>query len=212
MVSEPAGGRQELEDLWRAKVEEARGRYNAATEQYRKLLDRTPDEAPPNPDCLVARARQAQSEALAEYSCVLRVFTELTVHGRPPEEQSMPDLIAVIDDDKSVRNSVKTLLRSAGYRVDTFESAETFLESGAAAETGCLILDVRMPGMGGLELQVRLNDSNTQVPIIFITAHDEGQLRQQVIQAGAVDMLHKPFAPNMLLSTVQTALSRPENA
>ena len=120
----------------------------------------------------------------------------------------MPNLIAIIDDDKSVRNSVRTLLRSAGYQVATFESAEAFLESGAAAETGCLILDVRMPGIGGLELQVRLKEGNTQVPIVFITAHDDGSLRQQVIQAGAVDMLHKPFAPNALLSTVQAVLSR----
>lgn len=120
----------------------------------------------------------------------------------------MPDLITVVDDDKSVRNSLKTLLRSAGYRVATFESAELFLESGTAAETGCLILDVRMPGMGGLELQVRLQDSNTQVPTIFITAHDEGQLRRQVMQAGALEMLHKPFPPKVLLSTVEAALSR----
>jgi CheY-like chemotaxis protein len=211
MLPDPVAARQELEDLWRTKVEDARGRYAAATEEYRKLLDGTPEGVPPNPDSPVARARQAQSEALAEYSRVLRVFTELTVHGRRPEEQSMPDLIAVIDDDKSVRNSVKTLLRSAGHRVEAFETAEAFLESGAAAHTGCLILDVRMPGMGGLELQVRLNDTNTHVPIIFITAHDDGTLRQQAMQAGAVDMLHKPFAPKMLLSTVQTALSRLEN-
>lgn len=123
-----------------------------------------------------------------------------------------PDLITVIDDDKSVRNSVKTLLRSAGYRVETFESAEAFLESGAAAQTGCLILDVRMAGMDGLELQVRLHDTDSHVPIIFITAHDDGALRQQAMQAGAIDMLHKPFAPRMLLSTVQTAIGREEGS
>jgi len=75
-------------------------------------------------------------------------------------------------------------------------------------ETACLILDVRMPAMGGLELQVRLHDRNSAVPIIFITAHDDGALQRQVIQAGAVDILHKPFAPNALLSTVQAALGR----
>ena len=205
-------GRQELEDFWRRKVEEARARYQTATEEYRKLLDGMPEGLAPTPDSPLALARQAQSEALAEYSNMLRVFTELTVHGTRPEEQTMPDLIAVIDDDKSVRNSVRTLLRSAGYRVATFESAETFLESPSAAETGCLILDVRMPGMGGLELQVRLHDTNAHIPIIFISGHDEGQLRQQVIQAGAVEMLHKPFAPKMLLSTVQAALRREGNA
>ncbi len=116
-----------------------------------------------------------------------------------------PDLIAVIDDDRSVRDSVKKLLRSAGYRVETFESAEHFLGAGAATKTGCLILDVRMPGMGGLELQVRLKEGDTHPPIIFITAHDDGSLRQQVIQAGAVDVLHKPFPPNALVATVQAA-------
>src|SRR5436190_188865 len=94
--------------------------------------------------------RRTASAMNSKGTRALRTFTELTIYGRRPEEQSMPDLIVVIDDDKSVRNSVKTLLRSAGFRVETFESPETFLKSGAAAETGCLILDVRMPGMGGL--------------------------------------------------------------
>src|SRR5579884_4470911 len=127
--SEPAPSRQQLEDFWRMAVEGAREHYTAATREYQKLLARAPEGAPLSPESPVALARQAQSEALAEYSRVLRVFTELTVHGRRPEEQSMADLVAVIDDDKSVRNSVKTLLRSAGYRVATYESAEIFLES-----------------------------------------------------------------------------------
>ena len=212
MTPQPAPGRQQLEDLWRSKLAEAQLRYKAATEEYRKLLGEIPRDVPPAPGNPLALARHAESEALAEYTRALRNFTELTLHGKRPEEQSVPDLIAVIDDDKSVRNSVKTLLRSAGFRVETFESAEAFLESGAAAETGCLILDVRMPGMGGLELQVRLHDTNTLVPIVFITAHDDGALRRQAIEAGAVEMLHKPFAPKMLLSTVQTALGREEHS
>ena len=93
-----------------------------------------------------------------------------------------------------------------GYRVATFESAEAFLDSGTATEAGCLILDVRMPRMSGLELQTRLNYEDARIPIIFITAHDDGSLRQTVVRAGALDMLNKPFAPNTLLSTVQTAL------
>jgi CheY-like chemotaxis protein len=206
MLPKPMADRQELENIWRERVEQSGRRYKAATTDCRRLLGQAPDGLTPNPDSPLARARQVESEALAEYARVLRVFTQLTVHGILPEEQSMPDLIVVIDDDKSVRNSVKTLLRSAGYRVETFESAETFLESGAAAETGCLILDVRMPGMGGLELQVRLHDTSTHLPIIFITAHDDGPLRQQVMQAGAVEMLRKPFAPKALLSTLQEAL------
>jgi CheY-like chemotaxis protein len=212
MTRQPTPGRQQFEDLWRSKLEQLQRRYKAATEEYRKLLGETPRDVPPAPDSPLALARHAESEALAEYARATGIFTELTMHGKRPNEQSKPDLIAVIDDDRSVRNSVKTLLRSAGHRVETFDSAETFLESGAAAETGCLILDVRMPGMGGLELQVRLHDTNTHVPIIFITAHDDGALRQQAMQGGAVDLLHKPFAPKVLLSTVQTALCREEHS
>jgi CheY-like chemotaxis protein len=208
MSPRPRATRQELEDTWRSKLEEAQLRYKASTKEYRRLLAETLGGLPPNPNSALARARQAESEALAEYTQVLRMFNELVVHGKRPEDQLEANQIAVIDDDRSVRNSIKTLLRSTGYAVATFESAEAFLESGAAAETGCLILDVRMPGMGGLELQVRLHDTKTAVPIIFITAHDEGPLRDQVMQAGAVDLLHKPFAPNTLLATVQAALAR----
>jgi FixJ family two-component response regulator len=119
----------------------------------------------------------------------------------------MSHLIAVVDDDESIRDSVRTLLRSAGYRVATFESAEAFLDSRADFETGCLILDIRMPSMSGLELQLRLNHRNACIPIIFITAHDDESLRRSVVRAGALDILHKPFAPNTLLSTVRTALA-----
>jgi FixJ family two-component response regulator len=114
----------------------------------------------------------------------------------------------VIDDDESVRDSVRGLLRAAGYRVMTFESAEIFLESGAAMGPSCLILDVRMPGIDGPELQVLLQEEHARVPIIFITAHDDGRVRERVLRAGAVDVLSKPFTPNVLLSTVQVALGQ----
>jgi two-component system, LuxR family, response regulator FixJ len=126
----------------------------------------------------------------------------------PAKPNLKHDLVVVIDDDKSVRSSVKTLLRSAGYRVATFESAESFLSSGSAAETGCMILDIRMPGMDGLELQIRLNRGDSRPPIIFITGHDDGSLRERVIEAGTVEMLRKPSPPNALLSSVQAALSK----
>ncbi len=103
---------------------------------------------------------------------------------------------------------MRGLLRAAGYRVLTFESAEIFLESGAATESACLILDVRMPGMDGPELQVRLREGNPRVPIIFITAHDDGRVRDRALRAGAVDVLSKPFKPGDLLSTVQVALGQ----
>ncbi|HLI85732.1 MAG TPA: response regulator [Bryobacteraceae bacterium] len=122
----------------------------------------------------------------------------------------MATLIAVIDDDESVRDSLRTLLRSAGYRVMTFESAGGFLESGARDGAECLILDVRMPGMEGPELQARLKQSNSRVPIVFITAHEDSLVRERVLRAGAVDVLSKPFAPQALLSTVQAALRKEE--
>jgi CheY-like chemotaxis protein len=208
MSPKPTPDRQRLEDYWRSKLEQAQLHYKEATAAYRILLKEVPEGSFPAPESAIAIARQAESEALGEYTRVLRVFNELVIHGRPPEEQAKPDLVVVIDDDKSVRNSLRTLLRSAEYRVAAFESAEEFLASEAATETGCLILDVRMPGIGGLELQVRLHDRNSELPIIFITGHDDGTLRQQAIQAGAVDLLHKPFPPKALLSTVQAALGR----
>jgi CheY-like chemotaxis protein len=204
----PVSDHRKLEDLWRSKLEEAKLRYNAATEEYRKLLKETPEGVAPLPDSPVAYARQRETETLAEYKRVLRVFTDLSVHGKQREEEPKRDLVAVIDDDKSVRNSLKTLLRSVGYRVEAFESAESFLESGAGTETGCLILDVRMPGMDGPELQVRLSNEHSRIPIIFITAHDDGPVRERVLKAGAVDVLNKPFPPSALLSTLQMALRR----
>src|SRR5579864_6085788 len=112
MTPESTLDRRQLEDLWRSKLDQIQLRYKAATEEYRRLLGETPAGMPPASDGPLFRARQAESEALAEYARVLRVFTELTMNGTRPEEQSRPDLIVVIDDDKSVRNSLKTLLRS----------------------------------------------------------------------------------------------------
>lgn len=179
------------------------------------MLEEQSDGATRGPDATDAliHARQAESQALAEYTQVLRVFTDLTIHGKAPGEQpaavsnaqATVRQISIVDDDESVREATKTLLRSVGYRVQTFASAESLLNSGALGETECLILDVRMPGIDGLELQRRLNTEGFRVPIIFITAHDDGPLRRRVIEAGAVDMLNKPFAASALLATVDTA-------
>lgn len=211
MVPVPAPGREELVAAWRLKLEDAQRCYRSATQDYRRLLAKTPAGQRPGPDSELVRLRQHESEALAEYSRVLRTFTHLTLEGELPVEQSAASVITVIDDDESIRDSVQGLLRSAGYRVAAFPSAEAFLESAAAADTACLILDVRMPGMDGPELQVRLSEGHSRIPVIFITAHYEGALRERVIQAGALEMLRKPFAPNELLSMVQTAMSRPAN-
>jgi len=206
MIPRTVRDRRELEGTWRNRFEDAHRRYSAATEVYRRLLGESPEGLPPAPHSELARAREAESEALAELTRVRQIFTELTVHNRLPEEQLPPRLVAVIDDDESIRDSVRALLRSAGYAVAVFESAEAFLESAASMHAGCLILDFRMPGMSGLDLQLRLNSSNSRVPIILITAHDDTAYRERAIRAGAVDILHKPFAPATLLSTLQAVL------
>ena len=120
-------------------------------------------------------------------------------------------LVSVVDDDESIRDSTRTLLRSVGYEVATFESGELFLESGTLAETQCLILDIRMPGMSGLELQRRVNLSDSSVPVIFVTAHDDNANRKLAIDAGASEVFHKPFSANAFLAALDTVLtnSRP---
>lgn len=115
-------------------------------------------------------------------------------------------LISVVDDDESIRDSTRTLLRSAGYAVATFESGELFLEAGTLPETRCLVLDIRMPGMSGLELQRRVNISDSCIPVIFITAHDNEANRKLAIDAGASEVFQKPFSANAFLTAVDTAL------
>jgi len=115
-------------------------------------------------------------------------------------------LISVVDDDSSVRDSVRGLLRSVSFAVVVFASAEEFLSSDRARETDCLILDVRMPGMSGFELQSRLVASYPQMPVIFITAHGDEELRSRALRGGAVDFLLKPFSEEALLTAVQAAL------
>jgi FixJ family two-component response regulator len=98
------------------------------------------------------------------------------------------------------------LLRSAGLTARAFDSAETFIESGEQFQTGCLISDIRMPGMSGLELQAKLNAERCRIPIVFITAHGDAQMRMQALRAGAVEFLAKPFNDEALLQTVRAAL------
>jgi len=121
-------------------------------------------------------------------------------------KMKLKPLIAVVDDDSSLRESTQLLLRSAGYRAEVFASAREFLDSNRIDETACLILDVRMPGMDGLELQRFLNGAQRQIPIIFITAHATDNEEQRARKAGAVDFLRKPVNEEKLLSAIQTAL------
>jgi two-component system response regulator FixJ len=130
------------------------------------------------------------------------------VRAQVVEVESSKDLVAIVDDDESVRNAVHGVLRSVGLKTQTFSSAEEFLESGRHTETGCLITDVQMTGMTGLELQARLVEEDHRIPIIFITAYGTPRMRAQAMQAGAVDILGKPFNDEVLLETVRAALER----
>lgn len=117
-------------------------------------------------------------------------------------------LIAIVDDDDSLRKSLDNLLRSVGFRAQGFASAEAFLSSTQVHDTACLILDVRMPGMSGLELQRQLVATNWRIPIIFVTAHVDDDARARALEAGAVDFLYKPFREEELLNAIATALKR----
>jgi FixJ family two-component response regulator len=116
-------------------------------------------------------------------------------------------LISVVDDDTSVRESLQCLIRSFGFVVEAFASAEEFLNSDHLPNTRCLILDMRMPGMNGLELQRRLTASHCEVPVIFITAHGDEAARSRALKNGAVDYLLKPFREEALLHAIHAALN-----
>jgi FixJ family two-component response regulator len=117
-------------------------------------------------------------------------------------------VISVVDDDESIRSGMKSLLRSLGMTVRLFESAEDFLKSHCVRDTSCLILDVQMPGMGGIELQRQLISQGLSTPIIFITAFPDEGIRAQVLEAGAVCFLSKPFDEQILLQCLDAALKR----
>lgn len=115
-------------------------------------------------------------------------------------------LVVVVDDDESVRESLPDLLAELGFAVRAFPCAEDFLASDFIAHTNCLILDVAMPGMSGPDLQQEMTRRGHAIPIIFITAREDGSLRRSVIERGAVDCLFKPFSESALLGALNTAL------
>jgi FixJ family two-component response regulator len=115
-------------------------------------------------------------------------------------------LIAIVDDDKSVQNALRDLIESEGLSAVCFGAAEEFLESGDRHKAACLIADIRMPGVSGLELQARLNAEHYRIPIIFITAHGDTKMRIQAMCDGAVEFLTKPFDNKVLLDTVRAAV------
>jgi FixJ family two-component response regulator len=114
--------------------------------------------------------------------------------------------IAIVDDDDSMRSAVQDLLEAVNLPARGFASAEEFLRSGKQHHTACLIADIRMPGMSGLELQAELNAERCRIPIIFITAHGDQRMRMQALRAGAVEFLAKPFDNEALLDSVRAAL------
>jgi FixJ family two-component response regulator len=120
--------------------------------------------------------------------------------------QKSTKTVAVVDDDDLIRSAVGGLLKAVGVPAQEFASAEEFLNSGLQHQIGCVIADIRMPGISGLELQAKLNADHCKVPIIFITAHGDEKMRMQALRAGAVEFLAKPFDDEALLVSVRAAL------
>src|ERR1700723_2582995 len=116
-------------------------------------------------------------------------------------------LIAVIDDDEAMQDSLRDLMETAGLVARCFGSAEEFLESDLHRKAGCLIVDIRMPTMSGLQLQARLKEEECNIPIIFITAHGDARMRVRAMREGAVEFLAKPFDHHLLLKRVRAALA-----
>jgi FixJ family two-component response regulator len=116
--------------------------------------------------------------------------------------------ISIVDDDASIRDALKSLMRSVQFNVDAFASAEEFLASERVNDTACLILDVYLPGMSGFELQNRLRIEQRNIPIIFITAHADEPSRRRAMNGGAVDLLAKPVRRNTLFKAIDAAIAR----
>jgi FixJ family two-component response regulator len=118
-------------------------------------------------------------------------------------------IIAIVDDDEPLREALGSVLKAAGFSIETFASAEDFLNSPNREEIACLLLDVRLPGMSGIELQRRLFEAGDQTPIIFVTAHGDASLRDVLMKAGAAGFLNKPVRSDMLLKEIYSALDKP---
>jgi FixJ family two-component response regulator len=117
-------------------------------------------------------------------------------------------LVCIVDDDESLRRSVSNLLTSVGFRVETFVSAEAFLESIHRENTGCLVVDLQMPGMSGLDLITHLAATGSGIPAVILTAHGDSEARRRSLEAGAIAFLGKPFRADALLEAVRSALDQ----
>jgi FixJ family two-component response regulator len=121
---------------------------------------------------------------------------------------SKTGVIAIVDDDEPLREALGSIMKAAGFLKNTFASAEEFLDSGSQQTTACLILDVRLSGMSGVELQKRLADAHSELPVIFVTAHGDASLRDLVMRAGAAGFLNKPVRSDALLKEIYAALEK----
>ena len=115
-------------------------------------------------------------------------------------------MVAIVDDDESVRSALQGLMKEVGFPARAFACAEEFLKSGEQQHTACLIADIRLPGMSGLELQSKLNGDHHNIPILFITAHGDEGMRMRALRSGAVEFPTKPFDDELLLDSVRAAL------
>jgi FixJ family two-component response regulator len=127
-------------------------------------------------------------------------------HSSHMTAQGGSDIVAIVDDDDLMRNALQGLLKAVGLPAQAFASAEEFLASGQQHQTACLITDIRMSGMSGLDLQAKLNADRCRIPTIFITAHGDERMRLQALRAGAVEFLAKPFDNQALIESVRAAL------
>ncbi len=132
--------------------------------------------------------------------------TDQTTRSSRHAKGQTSKMIAIIDDDESMQDSLQDLIESTGLVARCFGSAEEFLESDLHTRAACLIVDIRMPKMSGLELQARLKEEECDIPIIFITAHGNSRMRIQAMREGAVEFLAKPFDHQLLVKTVRAAL------
>jgi FixJ family two-component response regulator len=132
--------------------------------------------------------------------------TDQTIRNSQHARRQTSRLIAIIDQDKSMQDSLQDLIESTGLKARCFGSAEEFLESGLQREVGCLIAEIQMPGISGLELQARLKEELCNIPIIFITSNGGARMRIQAMREGAVEFLAKPVDHQLLLKTVRSAL------
>lgn len=136
-----------------------------------------------------------------------RLLHAWVMNSRPENSAAEASLVSVVDDDESVRESLPDLLREFGFSARTFSTAQEFLSSDSIGETKCLILDLAMPGMSGLDLQHELRRRGQNIPVIFITAHKDDAVREQALKDGAVNFLYKPFSDTALLDALKAAFS-----